>query len=120
MIARNRRGGDAKDAKQVGVFVEIGIGIEGFDQATGEDTDEGDLFDETGGIGGFDAGEVTFFEAAGVETVLEVVAVTGLTTTAAGGGCGHDGFLVGGMWGRGGFVPILSIPRPGPIYEGIH
>jgi len=49
-----------------------------------EDADEGDLFDEAGGIDGFDTGEVGLLEAAGVKTVLEVVEVAGRGTSPAG------------------------------------
>ena len=42
----------AEDTESFGEVVEAGIGEEEFKQATGEDTDEGDLFDEAGGIGG--------------------------------------------------------------------
>jgi len=78
-------GGEAEGAKEIGVFIEISFGIEGFDEAASEDADEGNLFDETGDIGGFDPGEVTLFESAGVEAMLEVVAVAKLSTAAAGG-----------------------------------
>jgi len=78
-------GGEAEGAKEIGVFIEISFGIEGFDEAASEDADEGNLFDETGDIGGFDAGEVTLFETAGVEAVPEVVAVAKGGTAAAGG-----------------------------------
>jgi len=77
-------GGQAEDAEDIGELVEVGIGDAGFDQATGEEADEGDLFDETGDIGGFDAGEVTFFEATGVEAVLEGIVVAGRSAGVAG------------------------------------
>ena len=77
-------GGQAENAEDVGKLVEIGIGEGGFDEATGEEADEGNLFDEAGDIGGFDAGEVTFFEATGVEAMLEGVLVAGWGTGATG------------------------------------
>ena len=83
-------GSQAEDAEDVGKLVGVGIGERGFDQAAGEEADEGDLFDETGDIGGFDAGEVTFFEATSVEAMLEGIVVAGRGTGAAGGG-GHSG-----------------------------
>ena len=88
-------GGETEDAKDIGMLVEASIGIEGFDQAASEDANEGDLFDETGDIGGFDAGEVTLFEAAGVEAVFEIVEVAKGGAAAAGGGCGHRDALEG-------------------------
>jgi len=78
-------GGEAEGAKEISVFIETGVGIESFDQAAGKNADEGNLFDEAGDIGGFYAGEVTFFETAGIEAMLEVVAVARLGTAAAGG-----------------------------------
>jgi hypothetical protein len=46
----------AEDTEQVGMLVEIGGGVEGFDEAAGVDADEGELFDEAGDIGGFETG----------------------------------------------------------------
>ncbi len=40
-------GSQAEDAEGISELVEVGIGEAGFNQATGEDADEGDLFDET-------------------------------------------------------------------------
>ena len=68
-------GGEAEDTEGLSKVIEAGIGEGGFEQATGEDANEGDLFDEAGGIGGFDAIEVVFLETAGVEAVLEGVGV---------------------------------------------
>ncbi len=68
-------GGEAEDAEGVGKLIEIGLGVAGFDQATGEDTDEGDLVDEGFEVGGLDAGEITLFDAAGVEAMLEGIEV---------------------------------------------
>jgi len=82
-------GSQAEDAEDIGKLEEVSVGKTGFDQATGEDADEGDLFDKTGGIGGFDTGEVTFFEATGVEAVLEGVVVAGRGAGSAVGG-GHS------------------------------
>ena len=83
-------GSQAEDTEDIGKLVEVGIGKAGFDQATGKDADEGDLFDKTGGIGGFDTGEVTFFEATGVEAVLEGIVIAVRGARAAVGG-GHSG-----------------------------
>ena len=63
-------GGQAEDAQDIGELVGVGIGEAGFDQAAGEDADEGNLFEEAGGVGGFDAIEVAFFYAAGIEAML--------------------------------------------------
>ena len=70
-------GGEAEDAEGVGELIEIGLGVAGFDQATREDTDEGNLVDEGFEVGGLNAGEITLFDAAGVEAVFEGIEVAG-------------------------------------------
>jgi hypothetical protein len=59
--------------------------VDGLDEAAGEDADEGDLFKETGGIGGFDPGEITLGDTAGVEAMLEGIEVAGRGAAAARG-----------------------------------
>jgi hypothetical protein len=78
-------GGQADGAQDASQLLDIGRGVAGFNQAAGEDADKGDLFSQTFDIGGFDTGEVTLFDAAGVETMLEGVHVTELGARAAGG-----------------------------------
>ncbi len=70
-------GGQAEMTEDIGNLVEIGIGRAGFNQAAGEDADEGDLIDKGLLVGGFDAGEIALIEAAGVEAVLDGIHVTG-------------------------------------------
>jgi hypothetical protein len=80
-------GGQADGAQDTSQFVEVGGGIGGFDQTAGEDADECDLFSTALDIGVFDSGEVTFFNATGIEAVLEGIHITDLTTgTAEGSG----------------------------------
>jgi hypothetical protein len=69
-------GGDIKDTKDNGMLVEIGIGIEGFNQTAGEHADEVDLFEETGNISRFYTREITLFKTAGVKAVFEIVHIT--------------------------------------------
>ncbi len=71
--------------ENAGELVEIGSGIDRFNEAAGEDADEGDLLGETLVVCVLDTGEITLFEAAGVEAVLEGVDVTELTAWAARG-----------------------------------
>ena len=82
-------GGQAEGTQDIGELVDIRFGVNGFDQAPRKDTDEGNLFDQSGGFGGFDPGEVMFAETAGVEAVFEGVEV------AFGGAAGRLG--VGSM-----------------------
>jgi hypothetical protein len=50
--------------------VGIAVEVDRFDEATGDDTDEGNFLDEAGGIGGFDASEVGALEATRVEPMF--------------------------------------------------
>ena len=89
--------GQAKDAERVGEVVEGGILDRELDQATGEDADEGDLFNEAGDVGEFDTGEVIFRDATGVEAMFEGVGVAGLG--ASGGVSGGETPLRGAGMG---------------------
>jgi hypothetical protein len=73
-----------EDTEQVGMMVEIGGGVEGFDETAGVDTNEGELFDEAGDISGFEAIQIALADAAGIEAVLEVIEVAGRGATATG------------------------------------
>ena len=73
----DRGEGDAEDTQGTGDLVGIGSGIEGFDEAAGEDADDGYLVDEVLDAGGIDAREVTLIEAACVKAMLERVEVAG-------------------------------------------
>ena len=59
-----------------------------------EDADEGNLLGETLDVGIFNAGEIAFVDAAGVEAVLEGIDVAELTARTAGGRRG-----MGNPWG---------------------
>ncbi|MFZ2097195.1 MAG: hypothetical protein WAV05_11220 [Anaerolineales bacterium] len=85
-------GSQAEGAEDIGELVGIGFGTNGFEETAGEEADEGDLFDQAGGVGGFDSVEVTLAETAGVEAMLEGIEVAfGGTTVAGGGGVGGHG-----------------------------
>jgi hypothetical protein len=75
-------GGEAGGAQDIDNTVVHGIFEGGIDHAAGDDTEEGDLFGEVSEIDGFDSGKVALVEAAGVETMLESVGVTGLGAVA--------------------------------------
>ena len=87
--ASDGRRSQAEGAEELGEIIGIRFWTDRFEETPGKDTNEGNLFDETGGIGGFDTGEVTFMEAAGVKTMLKGVEVAFGGATAT-GGSGHS------------------------------
>jgi hypothetical protein len=98
-------GGQAKDTENASQLIEISGRITGFDQAASEDADKGNLLYKAFKVGGFDTGEVTLFEATGVEAMFEGISVAKGGTTVMGiGGRGHRC----GRWAMSGEQFVIS------------
>ena len=85
-------GGETEDAQDASQLGEVCRGMAGFDELAGEDTDESDLVDEAFEVDGGSRGEVTIFEAAGIEAMFESIGIADWGAAMAGGrGIGGGG-----------------------------